>query len=167
MVCGREAFPVLNPSIETATIVAGSEAGFHLSSSLFDDDLPQYIYHRGPGQVFMSALPPNLKDLIDYDGSGEWFKIAYAGPKNDTEWSLATEVEMRFIVPKKTPPGKYLMRIEQFMPDPQPGQSQWFISCAHVNVIGSGGGTPGPFMKFPGYSDEDPSELPNCYPVAC
>ena len=29
------------------------------------------------------------------------------------------------------------------------GYSQWYVNCAHVNIIGSGGGTPGPTVRFP------------------
>lgn len=34
-------------------------------------------------------------------------------------------------------------------------QTQWFINCAHINVIGPGGGTLDgyPFAKFPGSYD--------------
>ncbi|KAJ4289071.1 hypothetical protein N0V90_011413 [Kalmusia sp. IMI 367209] len=157
-VCGRSAFPIINPSIETATIIAGSEAGFHLSGPFYEGDTQAYIYHPGPGQVFLSALPDGLEDLSKYDGKGDWFKIAYAGPKNDTTFRLEGELEMRFLVPTKTPPGKYLMRMEQFLPHREIGQTQWFVNCAHINIVGEGGGTPGPFIRFPdGYKDEDPS----------
>lgn len=37
--------------------------------------------------------------------------------------------------------------------------SQWYVNCAHVNVIGPGGGTPAGFAKFPGtYVVDDPGE---------
>jgi len=38
--------------------------------------------------------------------------------------------------------------------------SQWYINCAHVNIIGPGGGTPTEFARFPGtYTDDDPGKL--------
>ncbi|OAG11469.1 uncharacterized protein CC84DRAFT_1068713, partial [Paraphaeosphaeria sporulosa] len=79
--CGRGAFPVSNAAtIETATIVAGSKVGFMVSPPMFDDDLIQYIYHEGPGQMFLSKLPEGTESLNDYDASGDFFKIGYAGP---------------------------------------------------------------------------------------
>ena len=57
-----------------------------------------------------------------------------------------------------TPPGKYLMRIEHFWPTSM-DYSQWFINCAHINIIGPGGGTPIGFAKFPGtYQPGDPGK---------
>lgn len=47
---------------------------------------------------------------------------------------------MNFTIPKTTPPGKYLVRVEHFNISPQYGQTQQFINCAHVEVTGSGGG---------------------------
>ena len=29
------------------------------------------------------------------------------------------------------------------------GYSQWFVNCAHVNIVGPGGGVPGPMTRFP------------------
>lgn len=37
------------------------------------------------------------------------------------------------------------------------GYSQWYVNCAHVNIVGSGGGTPGPMIRIPeGYREDDP-----------
>jgi hypothetical protein len=157
--CGRGAFPVFNAAtIETATIPAGSEVGFMVSLPLFPDDPIQYIYHEGPGQIFLSKLPEGVDNLNDYDGSGDFFKIGYAGPVDSTTWVLNDKLAMNATIPKSTPPGKYLLRIEQFLPTVQRGQSQWFVNCAHVEIVGSGGGTPGPMVRFPNaYKDDDPS----------
>jgi hypothetical protein len=49
------------------------------------------------------------------------------------------------------------MRIEQFMPTPSANYTQWYVNCAHVNIIGPGGGTPSGFARFPGtYNISDP-----------
>lgn len=158
LVCGRSAFPVQNPSIATATIHAGAAVGFHVSGPYFDGDTQPYIFHEGPGQVFLSRLPDDLTDLRDYDGRGNFFKIAYVGVENATSWNLIGKLGMNFTIPLTTPPGKYLMRIEQFLVSPDKGQSQWYVNCAHVEIVGDGGGTPGPFIRFPNaYKDEDPS----------
>jgi len=157
--CGRGAFPVSNSaSIETAVIAAGSEVGFMVSPPFFEGDLIQYIYHEGPGQIFMSKLPDGVESLNNYDGSGDFFKIGYAGPVSATAWELNDKLSMNATIPKTTPPGKYLLRIEQFLPSNLRGQSQWFVNCAHIEVIGSGGGSPGPIVKFPNaYKEDEPS----------
>jgi hypothetical protein len=160
LVCGRSAFPVRNPSIETATILAGDDVSFYLSTPY--DDLPDAyqptIFHIGPGQVFLSKLPESVNDLNDYDGRGDFFKIAYAGVKNN-KFILLDTLAMNFTIPATTPPGKYLMRIEHWMVDYRKGNSQWYVSCAHVDIMGSGGGMPDKFIRFPNaYSEEDPSK---------
>ena len=60
---------------------------------------------------------------------------------------------MNFTIPLTTPPGKYLVRVEHFNISPYYNATQQFINCAHVEVVGPGGGTPGPFTKFPGAYD--------------
>ncbi|KAH7371079.1 hypothetical protein BKA66DRAFT_371638, partial [Pyrenochaeta sp. MPI-SDFR-AT-0127] len=79
--CGRGSFPIHNiDTIETATILAGDDVGFMVSGPYYEGDSQPYIFHEGPGQVFLSELPEGLQSLNDYDGSGDFFKIAYAGP---------------------------------------------------------------------------------------
>jgi hypothetical protein len=52
-----------------------------------------------------------------------------------------------------------LLRIEQWMPTQLSNYSQWYVNCAHVNIIGPGGGTPTEFAKFPGtYVVDEPGE---------
>lgn len=64
---------------------------------------------------------------------------------------------MNFTIPKTTPPGKYLMRVEHLYPRADYNSSQFFISCTHLDIKGPGGGTPGPMVKFPGaYDNWDP-----------
>jgi len=60
---------------------------------------------------------------------------------------------MNFTIPKSTPPGKNLMRVEHFYLSYEWNQTQWFINCAHIDVNGPGGGTPGPLVKIPGAYD--------------
>jgi len=60
---------------------------------------------------------------------------------------------MNFTIPKTTPPGKYLMRVEHMYPRADYNASQFFLSCTHLDVKGPGGGTPGPMVKFPGAYD--------------
>ena len=82
--------------------------------------------------------------------------------KKGERWGADHRVknQFNFTIPKTTPPGKYLMRIEQFMPTDFVDYTQWYINCAHVNIIGPGGGTPEGFAKFPGtYQTDDPGKL--------
>ncbi|KAF1937363.1 fungal cellulose binding domain-containing protein [Clathrospora elynae] len=157
--CGRSAFPVHNAAtIETATIPAGSEVGFMLSGPTYEGDTQPYIFHEGPGQVFLSKLPAGMKSLNEYDGSGDFFKIDYAGPSDNHTWSTMDKTEVNFTIPAATPSGKYLLRIEQFYPSSSHHQSQWFVNCAHVEIVGRGSGSPGPMVRFPNaYSEDDPS----------
>ena len=59
------------------------------------------IFHDGPGQAYLARAPND--DLEHFDGfGGDWFKIAYAGPQNDTAWKLKWKPGVRswvFILP--------------------------------------------------------------------
>ncbi|KAM7186853.1 Glycosyl hydrolase family 61 domain containing protein [Naviculisporaceae sp. PSN 640] len=151
--CGREAFASAAKT-ETADVLAGDEVGFRVSW----DGSGEYgvFWHQGPIQIYLSRAPND--DITNYRGDGDWFKIAYAGPENDNKWSAWPGVgDYNFTIPKTTPPGKYLLRIEQFMPTHMEAYSQWYVNCAQVNIIGPGGGTPTGFARFPGtYDNKDP-----------
>ncbi|KAL2257467.1 hypothetical protein VTK26DRAFT_136 [Humicola hyalothermophila] len=156
--CGRRAWEFAAQT-ETADVVAGSEVGFRVS---FDGNATPYgdFWHPGPAQIYLARAPEDAgggDPLASFRGDeGDWFKIAYAGPVADDRWALwPGESDFNFTIPRTTPPGKYLMRIEQFMPTYLPNYSQWYVNCAHVNIIGPGGGTPTEFAKFPGTYQED------------
>ena len=77
----------------------------------------------------------------------------------DADGRAVSDIQFNFTIPKTTPPGKYLLRIENFMPTARAGYLQFYINCAFVNIIGPGGGTPTDFVTFPGtYQDEDPGK---------
>jgi hypothetical protein len=153
MKCGRDSGS--GPNTSTATVLAGSEIGFRLADIWLESDT---IFHDGPGQVYLSKAPNG--DVENYDGSGEWFKIAVAGAVNNTEWRLFRQNQMLFTVPEKTPPGRYLLRIEHFEPSRFMDGSQWYVSCAHIEIVGLGGGEPREYVKFPGaYDMFDPGEF--------
>ncbi|KAL2192584.1 glycosyl hydrolase family 61-domain-containing protein [Corynascus similis CBS 632.67] len=161
--CGRAAFESANKT-ETADVLAGSEVGFRVSADGTGNRNPAYnqiphFWHAGPVQIYLSRAPND--DLQSYKGDGDWFKIAYAGPIDNQHWSLwPNGSEFNFTIPETTPPGKYLMRIENFMPTAATGYLQFYINCAFVNIIGPGGGSPTEFVKFPGtYKDDDPGFL--------
>ncbi|KAK3294450.1 glycoside hydrolase [Chaetomium fimeti] len=161
--CGRAAFDSA-PRTQTADVLAGSEIGFRVSADGNGNRNAEYsqfpsFWHPGPAQIYLSRAPND--DLQSYRGDGAWFKIAYAGPLNKQNWSLWPSVsDFNFTVPKTTPPGKYLLRIENFMPTAHTGYLQFYINCAFINIIGPGGGTPTQFVTFPGtYQDDDPGFL--------
>ncbi|KAF2273603.1 uncharacterized protein EI97DRAFT_155200 [Westerdykella ornata] len=151
--CGRGA-ATSGPGTKTATAVAGSEVGFVIGRSADEPLEPYVIYHNGPGMVYLSLS--TTPDLSLYEGDGDWFKIAYLGPKNDTYWSTRDQTGMNFTVPFNTPPGRYLLRIEHLYVRPAYNTTQFYVACAQVEVVGQGGGSPGPLVRFPGaYELED------------
>ena len=147
MRCGRDAGS--GPKTSVATVLAGTELGFRIAGDIENGDVE--ITHEGPGQVYLSRAPNN--DVQNYDGSGDWFKIAEEGVLDDNTWLLYQQKEMRFILPETTPPGKYLMRIEHLVPTAQFNSSQWYVNCAQIEIVGKGGGSPGEMVKFPGAYD--------------
>jgi len=95
-------------------------------------------------------------DLSHYQGNGDWFKIGYLGPKNDSYWLTRDQTGMNFTIPLATPPGEYLLKAEQLYVRPGYNTTQWYVACAQIRVLGVGGGEPGPLVKFPGaYKLED------------
>jgi len=77
--------------------------------------------------------------------------------------------QVTFTIPKATPSGDYLIRVEHIglHVAQSAGAAQFYISCGQVTVTGGGSGTPGPLVAFPGaYSATDPGILINInYPV--
>jgi hypothetical protein len=62
--------------------------------------------------------------------------------------------------------GQYLLRAEQIALHgaSAPGGAQFYISCAQIEVTGSGSGTPDPTVKLPGaYATDDPGLVINIY----
>ncbi|KAJ4301434.1 hypothetical protein N0V90_003526 [Kalmusia sp. IMI 367209] len=165
--CGRAAFKMLGQT-EIADIVAGEEIGFR---TLNEKDVRPgwgigYFFHPGPAQVWLSRAPND--DLKSYRGEGDWFKVAYAGPKNDTDWPLwsrwsenqKVQTDYNFTLPRTTPPGAYLLRFEYIYPNSySAGFVQFFVNCALVNIHAPDAsvkpGTPTGFVKFPGAYEPD------------
>ncbi|KAF2248691.1 lytic polysaccharide monooxygenase [Trematosphaeria pertusa] len=155
--CGRGA-ATSGPGTRTATVLAGDEVGFVVGRSADEPLEPYIIYHNGPGQAYLSRSPTD--DLDGYEGDAEWFKIAYLGPKNDSYWLTRDQTGMNFILPRTTPPGKYILRVEHLYVRPAFNTTQFYIACAQIEVLGPGGGSPGPLVKFPGaYNLSDPGKL--------
>lgn len=58
--------------------------------------------------------------------------------------------EFSTTIPKNTPPGEYLARIEQIALHLGTGVPEIFVSCAQIKVTGSGTGNPSK-VSIPGY----------------
>ena len=58
--------------------------------------------------------------------------------------------EFTTTIPKNTPPGEYLARIEQIALHLGTGVPEIFVSCAQIKVTGSGTGNPSK-VSIPGY----------------
>jgi len=71
-----------------------------------------------------------------------------------------------FTIPKATPSGDYLARIEHIglHAASQKNGAQFYLSCGQITVTGGGSGTPSPLVSFPGaYSASDPGILIQIY----
>ncbi|KAK2062153.1 cellulose-growth-specific protein [Colletotrichum caudatum] len=141
-----------------ATVVAGSTVGFVTD---------QAIYHDGPVTVWLS--PAGSAGVKNYDGSGNWYKIYELGAQTGNgqiKFPAANQAAFNFQVPSCTPPGEYLLRIEQIglHQAGTKGGAQFYISCAQIKVTGSGSGQLSPAVKFPGaYTGNEPGILINIY----
>ena len=141
--CGRNASKY-GPTTDIATVVAGTEIGFSIRT--YDD---KGLTHPGPILAYMSRAPEGM-DLREYEGEGEWWKVAELGAKDSKNWYSTWLNEWNFTIPRTTPPGDYLLRVEQVWPTMFPDYIQFFTNCAQVRIVGEGGGKPGPTVRFPG-----------------
>lgn len=74
-----------------------------------------------------------MGDPRSYHG---WLNIPMLIPPSRADIS-----EANFTLPKTTPPGKYLLRLEVlFGITHEFNVTQFYINCAHIEVNGSGGG---------------------------
>jgi hypothetical protein len=76
------------------------------------------------------------------------------------------DTTVSFTIPAATPPGDYLFRVEHIglHVAQSSGGAQFYLSCGQITVTGSGSGTPGPLVAFPGaYSATDPGILIDIY----
>ncbi|KAE8149935.1 putative endoglucanase [Aspergillus avenaceus] len=144
------------------TVAPGTEIGFELAYSAV-------MKHPGPLQIYMSKAPGDVKS---YDGSGEWFKVYQEGVcedisdgLEDTDWCTWGKNSASFNVPKNTPPGQYLVRVEHIgLHRGMSGNAEFYFTCAQIEVTGSGSGSPGPTVSIPGvYKPEDSNIHFNIY----
>ncbi|KAF8656154.1 hypothetical protein AX16_002723 [Volvariella volvacea WC 439] len=144
----------VNPraATETVSVASGSTIGFVLDNT---------IYHQGPAAIYLGKAPSTA---ASWDGSGaNWFKIAEWGATfNPFKFTTENVNTLTTTIPANTPPGEYLVRIEQIGLHVA-GAPQWYISCAQIRITGSGSGNP-PKVSIPGYvSASDPGLTVNIY----
>jgi len=145
---------------KTQAIQAGGSFTFKSAPSMF---------HPGPIQFYMAKVPSG-STAATWDGSGQvWFKI-YSEPVitsgGQLSWASLNKSAFTANIPKNTPSGEYLLRIEHIALHgaSQTNGAQFYISCAQIDVQGGGSGTPGPLVAFPGaYSSSDPGIKVNIY----
>lgn len=140
-------------NVKTYEVNAGDKIGFKIFNR-------ETIEHPGPGFVYMSKAPA---DVATYDGSGDWFKVMETGlcrgsANNDGSWCSWQKDRLEFVIPEKTPPGEYLVRVEHIgLHEGFKDRAQFYIECAQLKINGPGGGNPSPLVKIPGiYKADDP-----------
>ncbi|KAK1962990.1 fungal cellulose binding domain-containing protein [Colletotrichum sublineola] len=152
--CNKGAFTFAGKT-RTMEVKAGSKVGFKLG-------VGATMQHPGPGLAYMSKAPTTA---ATYEGDGDWFKIYEEsvcnknGAFTSDAWCTWDKDTIDFTIPKDTPDGEYLLRIEHIgVHGAHVGQAEFYNSCAQIKVTGGGNGTPGPMIRFPGgYKKTDPS----------
>ncbi|KAF1996401.1 hypothetical protein P154DRAFT_579997 [Amniculicola lignicola CBS 123094] len=96
------------------------------------------VQHEGPASVFISRVPDG-QDITGYDGSAEWQKIKTWGVEFRNEgvstfWLPNQQVRLKVNLPRQTPAGKYLLRIDQIWPGSISSSAQHYPACAHIEV---------------------------------
>lgn len=142
------------PATQTIDVAAGSQVSFKLDNTL---------YHSGPAAIYL-GLVPSGQTAASWNGAGaNWFKIAEWGAKfNPFKFTAEGLSTLSATIPRNTPSGEYLIRIEQIGLHVA-GKPQFYISCAQARVTGGGSGRP-PTVSIPGYvSMSDPGLSVNIY----
>ncbi|KAF2011786.1 lytic polysaccharide monooxygenase [Aaosphaeria arxii CBS 175.79] len=125
-----------------------------------DPDHPIAKSHKGPTMFYMAkvdnagtASPNGLK----------WFKVHEDGLDGSGQWGVDRMINnggwQDFTLPSCVAPGNYLLRAEiiALHSASKPGEAQFYIGCAQINVSGSGTKTGDQTVSFPGaYSASHP-----------
>jgi hypothetical protein len=148
-----------------------------------------WLFHLGPVMMHLSKVPAG-QDVHAYDGSGEWIKIYNIGleirrelsypvfwlPENGHQLpprvsSLTTHdykvermLKGQFIatIPKQTPAGKYLLRVDQPYYGSGNSDAQMYPTCAQIEVMGGVSGDLPKGIKIP---EDLQNESPGTYIV--
>jgi len=166
---------LLSPvSSAVVTIPAGAKVGSWYQhviggpQSAGDADNPIAVSHKGPMIVYLAKVD----DAATADTTGlAWFKIAEEGLNTVTgKWGVDSMIAgagwWNFTMPACLESGQYLMRQELIALHSaySSGQAQFYMSCANIEITGTGTSTPSTTVSFPGaYSATDPGILLNIY----
>jgi len=170
MICGR------NPSSSQTiiNIAAGDKIGAYwghvIGGAQFpnDPDNPIAKSHKGP----ISAYLAKVGNAASAGAAGlKWFKIVEENfDTGSNTWAVDKMIVNNgwsyFNFPKCIAPGQYLLRVELLALHSahQINGAQFYISCAQINVSGSGSFEPRSTVNIPGaYSQNDPSIFINIY----
>lgn len=133
----------------------------------FGTDFGATIQHPGPLQVYLSQAPG---DVRDYDGSGDWVKIYELGPTSfddqGAHWGVTGLTNLTFTLPKETPAGQYLVRIEHIAVHGALtfGGAELYFNCAQIDVESDSTAVLSPSVKIPGvYTGSEPGILFDMY----
>ncbi|KZT67235.1 lytic polysaccharide monooxygenase [Daedalea quercina L-15889] len=152
-------------STSTATVSAGATVGFKANND---------FYHPGYFSAYMSSASPAANSESAATGQ-TWFKIwqdvptftaGTDGQPGTLSFPLETSDQFTFQIPPSLPSGQYLIRGEQIALHAAStyGGAQFYLSCAQVNVVNGGDGSPEPLASFPGaYTGYEPGILINIY----
>ncbi|KAK2767425.1 hypothetical protein FQN54_003581 [Arachnomyces sp. PD_36] len=159
-------------STEIIEIAAGDKAGALWGHVLGgeqmpnDPDNPIASSHKGPIMAYLAKVD----DAASAEPAGlEWFKVAEDGLYGSGLWGVDRMINSGgwtyFTMPSCVAPGNYLLRVETIALHSayDEGQAQFYMSCAQINISGSGTAT-GETVSFPGaYSSTDPGILISIY----
>ncbi|KAF2034360.1 hypothetical protein EK21DRAFT_97466 [Setomelanomma holmii] len=145
---------------QTQSVAAGGSVSFTASPNIF---------HPGPLQFYLAKVPSG-QTAATWEGTGNvWFKI-YAEPAKisggQLSWDSLNKASVSVTIPKNTPSGDYLLRVEHIALHSASNLNgaQIYLSCAQITVTGGGSGSPSPLVAFPGaYKNTDPGLKVNIY----
>ncbi|KAF4611384.1 hypothetical protein G7Y89_g15629 [Cudoniella acicularis] len=150
--CNRGAYG--GAGVDTANVTAGITLGFHPNPP---------INHQGPLLAYLAKWFKYYEEsIVKVTATDAYPYITIA------LWPSEGALDVYVPLPSTIPSGEYLLRIEHIAlhNNGQPyGQGpEFYLSCAHVNILGGGSATPGSLVAFPGaYSVDDSSLNWNIY----
>ncbi|KAF2743690.1 lytic polysaccharide monooxygenase [Sporormia fimetaria CBS 119925] len=132
-----------------------------------DPDHPIAKSHKGPTLFYMAKVD----NAATASGSGlKWFKVFEDGLDGSGQWGVDRMINsggwVDFQLPSCIASGNYLLRTEiiALHSASKPGEAQFYMGCAQINVSGSGSGSNAQTVSFPGaYSANDPGILVSIY----
>ncbi|KAG9232414.1 glycoside hydrolase [Amylocarpus encephaloides] len=135
----------------------------------YDPDNPIASSHKGPITVYLAKVD-NAGTASNYNALS-WFKVAEEGLNTQTsKWAVDSMIQGQgwwdFTMPSCVAPGQYLMRIELLALHSaySVNGAQFYVSCANIEVTGSGTSTGTNMVRFPGaYQSNDPGIQINIY----